>query len=66
MYTGHSECYGVSKFHCTFAFHIRNLTGVQRYCCLDGSSRNQNSEVYNLALKISRDVPDQSQRLLVP
>ena len=65
MYTGHSECYGVSKFRCTFAF-IQNLTGVQRYCRLDGSSRNQTSEAYNQALTLSGDVPDQSQRLLVP
>ena len=62
MGTGHSKCYGVGKFRCTFAF-IRNLTGVQRYRRLDRSSRNQ-------ALTRSGDVPDtlpdQLQGLLVP
>ena len=65
MYTGHIECYSVSKFRCTFAF-IRNLIGVQRYRRLDESSHNQTSEVYNQALKLSGDVSDQSQILLVP
>ena len=60
MYTA-LECYGVCKFRCTFAFRIRNLTGVQRYRYLDGSSCNQTSEVYNPALTLSGDVPDQSQ-----
>ena len=65
MYTGYSECYGVNKFHRTFAF-IPNLTGIQQYCRLDGSSCNQTNEVYNQALTLSGDVPDQSQILLVP
>ena len=57
----HSECYGVSKFRCILAF-IGNLTGVQRYRRLDGSLHNQTSKVYNQALTLSGDVPDQSQR----
>ena len=57
--------YGVSKFRCILAF-IGNLTGVQRYRRLDGSLHNQTSKVYNQALTLSGDVPDQSQRLLVP
>ena len=58
MDTGHTKCYGVGKFLCTFAF-IRNLTGVQRYHRLNRSSCNQ-------ALTQSGDVPDQLQGLLVP
>ena len=58
MDTGHSKCYGVGKFRCTFAF-IRKLTEVQRYRRLDRYSRNQ-------ALTRSGDVPDQSQGLFVP